>query len=178
VTVPRTYVVSAAEGREYRVILTASAEGWKAEVERDGKRWTFAVEPGPSKGLVRVEDRPRRWRWDGASGRLFLDGDEHTLQAQTETEHRLTASSTETPKNLWAREIHAPMPGLVLAVEVAEEELVAAGKGLVIIEAMKMENEITAPEAGIVRGIGVTVGQAVERGALLCRIEPRPEAGA
>jgi pyruvate carboxylase subunit B len=64
------------------------------------------------------------------------------------------------------------MPGLVLLVEVAEGERVSQGQGVLIIEAMKMENEIRAPVAGVVRRLSVSAGDAVERDALLCVVEP------
>lgn len=63
--------------------------------------------------------------------------------------------------------VRAPMPGLVLRVEVAEGQAVAAGAGLVVLEAMKMENEIRAPVAGTIRKVLVERGQAVEKGAVL-----------
>ncbi|MGH7563585.1 MAG: acetyl-CoA carboxylase biotin carboxyl carrier protein subunit, partial [Gemmatimonadota bacterium] len=71
-----------------------------------------------------------------------------------------------------ASEVRAPMPGLVVAVEVEEGARDEAGEGVVVIEAMKMENEIVAPASGIVRGVAVAAGDAVERNALVCRIEP------
>jgi biotin carboxyl carrier protein len=61
----------------------------------------------------------------------------------------------------------APMPGRVVRVLAADGDEVAAGQGLVVIEAMKMENEIRAPRAGRVLELGVREGQAVEAGALL-----------
>jgi biotin carboxyl carrier protein len=59
------------------------------------------------------------------------------------------------------------MPGRVVRVLAAAGDDVAAGQGLVVIEAMKMENEIRAPRAGRVLELGVREGQAVEAGALL-----------
>jgi pyruvate carboxylase subunit B len=64
------------------------------------------------------------------------------------------------------------MPGLVLIIEVAEGERVSEGQGILIIEAMKMENEIRAPAAGVVRLLSVAAGDTVERDALLCVVEP------
>lgn len=66
--------------------------------------------------------------------------------------------------------IRAPMPGLVLRVEIAAGETVAAGAPLLVLEAMKMENELRAHAAGIVRAVHVEAGQAVERGAPLVDI--------
>ena len=59
------------------------------------------------------------------------------------------------------------MPGLVVRVEVAVGQRVEPGAGLVVVEAMKMENELRAPRAGVVREVHVAAGQAVERGAPL-----------
>jgi len=69
--------------------------------------------------------------------------------------------------------VRAPMPGLVLRIEVSEGQPVAAGAGLVVLEAMKMENEIRAPVAGVVRRVLVAQGQAVEKGTPLLEIGPK-----
>jgi pyruvate carboxylase subunit B len=63
--------------------------------------------------------------------------------------------------------IRAPMPGLVVKVEVEEGEAVEAGRGLVIVEAMKMENELKAEAAGVVARIHVAAGQTVEKDQVL-----------
>jgi biotin carboxyl carrier protein len=55
---------------------------------------------------------------------------------------------------------------------VAEGDAVEEGQGILIIEAMKMENEIRAPKAGVIRELAVAAGDAVERDALLCVVEP------
>jgi len=59
---------------------------------------------------------------------------------------------------------------MVLRVEVVEGQEVTSGAGLLVLEAMKMENEIRAPYDGIVRRILVRSGQAVERGAEVVEI--------
>jgi pyruvate carboxylase subunit B len=68
--------------------------------------------------------------------------------------------------------VTAPMPGLVVRVKVAEGQRVEAGAGLIVVEAMKMENELRAAAAGVVRRIHVSAGDAVEKGARLLEIEP------
>ena len=70
-----------------------------------------------------------------------------------------------------AREVRAAMPGKVVAVLVAAGATVERGQGLVVLEAMKMENEIGAPRAGKVAEVCVKPGQAVEAGELLIRID-------
>lgn len=64
--------------------------------------------------------------------------------------------------------IDAPMPGTILSVKVAVGDKVKEGTLLVILEAMKMENEIMAPKAGKVTSVNVQKGATVESGTLLC----------
>ena len=64
----------------------------------------------------------------------------------------------------------SPMQGTVLAVEVAEGDEVAAGQVICIVEAMKMENELTAHRAGVVTELAVEPGQAVGNGQVVCVI--------
>jgi acetyl-CoA/propionyl-CoA carboxylase biotin carboxyl carrier protein len=66
--------------------------------------------------------------------------------------------------------VASPMQGTVLRVEVGEGDAVAAGAVLVIVEAMKMENEIRAHVAGVVRDLGVAVGDSVRSGQPLLRV--------
>ena len=67
--------------------------------------------------------------------------------------------------------ITSPMPGNILAVNVAAGDMVKKGQVLMILEAMKMENEIMAPRDGKVTAVAVAKGAAVESGALLCTIQ-------
>lgn len=64
-----------------------------------------------------------------------------------------------------------PMPGTILAVNVKEGDQVKAGQPIFVLEAMKMESEITASATGVVHGVTVQKGEAVEVGKLLCSIE-------
>ncbi len=68
--------------------------------------------------------------------------------------------------------VTAEMPGKVLKLEVAAGEAVSEGQGIVIVEAMKMENEIRSPIDGVVTEIGVSEGETVEAGATLFTVEP------
>jgi biotin carboxyl carrier protein len=65
----------------------------------------------------------------------------------------------------------APMPGMIVRVHVSEGDDVQTGQGLVVMEAMKMENELRAPASGTVRRVHVAAGTAVEKGALLLEME-------
>lgn len=67
--------------------------------------------------------------------------------------------------------ITSPMPGNILAVNVAVGDMVKKGQVLMVLEAMKMENEIMAPHDGKVTAVAVAKGAAVESGTLLCTIQ-------
>jgi pyruvate carboxylase subunit B len=69
------------------------------------------------------------------------------------------------------RELRAPMPGLIVRIDVAEGQTIKMGDGLVVMEAMKMENELRADAPGRVVSIEVELGQAVERDAVLLRLD-------
>jgi acetyl-CoA carboxylase carboxyltransferase component len=74
--------------------------------------------------------------------------------------------------------VTAPFAGVVVAIPHAREEQVGAGTALVVLEAMKMEHEVLAETDGVVRGLAVAVGDAVEEGQLLVTLEPGGDAGA
>jgi len=98
------------------------------------------VNIGMRQYLVELRD-PRRWRQRGS------------------------ALDTEGPQ-----EIVAPMPGKIVKVLVAEGQEVDRDQGLLVIEAMKMQNELRAPRAGRVERIHTTEGSGVETGARLVRL--------
>jgi biotin carboxyl carrier protein len=89
--------------------------------------------------------------------------DERTRHLQ-----RLTESGGRRGGQLTLR---APMPGLVVRILAAPGQTVDVGQGLVVLEAMKMENELRATARGVVRAVQVSEGQAVEKGALLVEFE-------
>ena len=68
--------------------------------------------------------------------------------------------------------VEAEMPGKVVKVAHAAGDAVAEGEGVVILEAMKMENEIPSPIDGVLTELGVAEGDTVEAGALLFTVEP------
>ena len=68
-------------------------------------------------------------------------------------------------------EIYAPMPGLVLDLNVKEGQDVKENDTLLILEAMKMENVMTSPRDGVIKSISVKKGEAVDKNALLLEFE-------
>ena len=88
--------------------------------------------------------------------------------------HAATAPATirpPAPTSTGGEKISAPMPGKILAVEVSEGQAVKRGDNLLILEAMKMQNEIKAPRDGIIKALFVTPGKAVTSGEVLLIIE-------
>ena len=82
------------------------------------------------------------------------------------TDLGLEATSSE--KN---NEVMAPMPGLIVSVDVTEGQVVKEGEGMLVLEAMKMENMLAAPKDGTVKTITVEAGDKVEKNALLIELE-------
>ena len=81
------------------------------------------------------------------------------------------ARSDGTPPAAGLEPVRAPMPGLVLRIDVEEGQTVSEGQGLLIVEAMKMENELRARAAGRVRAVNVAAGESVRRGDILIEFE-------
>lgn len=69
-------------------------------------------------------------------------------------------------------EVFSPMPGLIIRIIVQAGSVVAAGDPVLVLEAMKMENEICAQKSGKIKNIHVTEGQTVAGNALLFEMEP------
>jgi biotin carboxyl carrier protein len=117
----------------------------------DGKMIDLTVEGQPPKvGVV-------------ASGRrVYLEVESERARAAQAARSRTATSGDDT--------VIAPMPGRVLKVLVARGDEVHAGQPVVVIEAMKMENELKATRAGVVDEILVAAGATVESGVKLLRL--------
>ena len=101
---------------------------------------------------------------------LWVDGfrfDGEALDERTRAIRDITAVSG---KPTGPAPVVAPMPGLIVRVSVAVGDTVQAGQGVVVMEAMKMENELRASASGTVNAIHVTPGKAVEKGTLLVEL--------
>ena len=84
---------------------------------------------------------------------------------------QLTRRRTAVSAEAGPRSIVSPMPGRIVKVLVREGDSVAAQQGLIVVEAMKMENELRAPRAGRVTSVRVGEGTSIERGAVLIVME-------
>lgn len=106
----------------------------------------------------------------GDEYRVLVDGRNYHVNLLDE--RRVRAGGGQAAGALQGRQaVSVPMPGKVIAVLVAEGDAVEKGQGLVIVEAMKMENEVRSPIAGEVKEIKVKQGDTVEGGAALLIVE-------
>jgi biotin carboxyl carrier protein len=104
---------------------------------------------------------------DGGKARVVHSGLEQLLSVEDEYSLLLRSFQTKRPQRRASLDIQAPMPGLVTKVEVEKGTNVEEGAGLVVLEAMKMENQIRAPVKGTVGEVYAREGAAVERGETL-----------
>ena len=116
---------------------------------------------------------------DGASYEVFIENDRDELAVHLGTRNfrvragdarRYRAAAAAAAADGVAR-IVAPIPGRVSRLLVSPGQRVEKGEGVVVLEAMKMENELRAPRAGVVVAIPIEEGQGVEGGTLLATIE-------
>jgi pyruvate carboxylase subunit B len=164
----------------YRVMIagrTVEVDLGPHGVQVDGERVSAelqAVPDGPVRSLlldgashrfVARRSEPGLWELQLRGWRLAAEVvDQRTLRIREMTG---AASAAAGPKP-----VRAPMPGLVVRVEVADGDVVKPGQGLVIVEAMKMENELRAEIAGRVKAVRVQAGQAVEKDQVLIELGP------
>lgn len=102
---------------------------------------------------------------------IFVNGRSHEISVKDERDQLLDQYGIADALHTVEREIRAPMPGLVLDILVTEAELVEVGHGLIVLEAMKMENELKAPSTGRVASIHVNPGDPVAKGDLLIELD-------
>jgi biotin carboxyl carrier protein len=102
---------------------------------------------------------------------LWLDGFRYEVEALDERTRAIRALSGGGKESSGPAPLIAPMPGMIVRISVAVGDSVQAGQGLIVMEAMKMENELRAATAGTVKAILAREGTAVEKGALLLELE-------
>jgi biotin carboxyl carrier protein len=151
----------AADGVTYENHQPVDAE--LADVEASPVRM---VKIGTEVYRVVAEKREGRGRYT-----LWIDGYRFDVEALDERTRAIRDLSAATAGPSGPAPIKAPMPGLIVRVNVKPGDVVEAGQGVVVMEAMKMENELRATAAGTVKSVEVQPGAAVEKGALLVALE-------
>ena len=115
---------------------------------------------------VVAEKRQGRGRYT-----LWVDGYRFETEALDERTRSIRDLSAASATPTGPAPIIAPMPGLIVRVNVSVGDRVEAGQGIVVMEAMKMENELRSTAAGTVKSVEVVPGTAVEKGTLLVALE-------
>ena len=136
-------------------------------VVREGKRtWRVALDAtAPGCRRARIDGRPVDFAW--ANGVISLDGLEIPVEVRDARTVLLEKAAKSGPQASGPVTVRAPIPGLVTKLCVTQGAKVKRGEPVLLLDAMKLENEIAAPRDGTVRSIDVTKGQAVERNAPL-----------
>jgi biotin carboxyl carrier protein len=164
---------------KYLVLL----DGQTIEVEVDGERIsvngephraTLGIIPGTPLRQLLLDGRPLtlsveplgRGRWALTPG-----GERWEVEVLDERTRHIRSLTGGGDRPRPADVLKAPMPGLVVRVQAEPGQKVAAGSPLVVLEAMKMENELKAGSAGVVKAVRVAPGEAVEKGQVLVEFE-------
>lgn len=145
------------EGRSYSAHLTRVAGTPLRHLLIEGRSLTLAVEAG----------EPGLWG-------LGVQGTRTEAEVIDERTRHIRSLTAERAGGGGMPQLKAPMPGLVVRVLVNPGQRVESGQGLVVLEAMKMENELRATGAGTVAGVRVAAGQAVEKGQVLLEFGEAP----
>jgi biotin carboxyl carrier protein len=101
------------------------------------------------------------------STEVLMQGRLYTGQVMDERAQLLAARRGTLRVDSGELSIKAPMPGMIVAIPVTEGQEVTKGETIVILESMKMQNELKAPRDAVVQRISVQVGQSVEQNKLL-----------
>ena len=153
----------------------------RVELRREGDRYLGRVgerpveaevlERGDASLLIRIGDRTFDVTWDMRGSRHFLDFGTQQVAIEILDPLRAGSDPSAVGEASGKAEVRAAMPGKVVSVKAKIGDPVSRGQGLLVLEAMKMENEVPAPRAGTVTAIEVSAGQTVETGALLATVE-------
>jgi biotin carboxyl carrier protein len=157
--------------------------GESVEVEIDGERVriggrtvgaSLEVIPGtPLRQLV-LDERPLTVAMESLGrGRWMLQtsGQRWEVEVLDERTRHIRSLTGAGDNRRSVQVLKAPMPGLVVRVLAKPGESITAGAGVVVLEAMKMENELKATGAAVVKAVRVEPGQAVEKGQVLIEFE-------
>lgn len=167
-----------------RYTVEIAGKAWEVEVspreawvEGQPLKAQLIKQPGSRLHTLFIENKAIELLMDGRNGQYLIQllGRDYTATVKRavvkELEKYLKKDERGKMGAAASQAVVAHMPGVVVKVEAKEGQEVKAGDGLMIIDAMKMENEIRAPCDGIIEKVNVREGQEVEKGQLLCYIK-------
>jgi pyruvate carboxylase subunit B len=155
-------------------LVEVAIDGASVRVDGEDVSASLADLPGTPIALLTLGHEVHRVVVNRGEGRgryaLSIDGRRFDVEALDERTRAIRELSKASATATGPAPLVAPMPGLIVRVNVAVGAEVQPGQGLVVMEAMKMENELRSVAAGVVKSIRVTPGMAVERGATLVEL--------
>ena len=156
---------AAVNGQEYEIEIEdgqvlVDGEAIVVDVSQIGVPELYSILLNGHSYEVLVEEKRQEYA-------VTLAGQQFHVQVEDERSRRLNAGRKGPLVPKGELVVKAPIPGLVVKVLVSEGEDIPEDHPLVILEAMKMENEIRSLRAGVVRSVDVVAGQRVEQGAAL-----------
>lgn len=160
------------ESGHNRVTIDITTTAGMRRVTVDGKEVPFDWErlPNGHYSLI-LGGRVYDFIIDFSTDRCVVVGRDGAHILRVADPRRLSARHEVEEGQAGLQRLTADMPGKVVRILVNERDSVAYDQGLLVLEAMKMQNEIRAPKSGIIREIGVTPGTAVSTGEFLLSIE-------
>jgi biotin carboxyl carrier protein len=170
------YYVTLPAGEEIAVDLV-QRPGGRTDVLVEGQ--TVEVDAIDAEGAVnvRVGDRVFDLWLERCGTKVGFVGSGRRAVALVESDRSRIAAAASRPGARGGCRVIAPMPGRVVKLMVKEGDSVAAGAPVIVVEAMKMENELIAEAEGVVTQIHVSQGATVDSGALLVEVGPPPSDG-
>lgn len=157
----------------YEVELNGSAENLKIRLDGKKKRADLKrIGEGGLYSLI-VDNHSYQLFIQPKSGgyEVTLDGRKYFVALEDEKTTKFRSLLRADEKAKGQIEIKAPMPGLIVKIEVKEGQEIKKGDGLVIVEAMKMENEIRTSHSGVVKKVFLKEKELVEKNTVLMIIE-------
>jgi pyruvate carboxylase subunit B len=155
--------------------IELSLDGDEVQEEGAAARARLADVEGTPVRMLTMGDEVHRIvvRPAGVRGRytIWVDGFRHEVEALDERMRAIRELAGATAGAAGPAPLVAPMPGMIVRVNVEVGARVHPGQGLVVMEAMKMENELRAPGEATVKAVHAQPGSAVEKGALLIELE-------
>ncbi len=102
---------------------------------------------------------------------IQVNGNPYEVKIADELDMLITELGMEASAVKKENDIKAPMPGLIISIDVKEGQSVAEGEGILVLEAMKMENTLSAPRDGVIKSIVIKEGEKVEKNTVLIEME-------
>lgn len=162
-------LASSGSEKTTRVIeLERDASGWR--VTLDGKPLAVdAVEISPDTISILLDGQCFEISvTQSPDGKLKLQTGSHEFTAEVIDPRAWSGRRHGAVEAEGRQQILAPMPGKIVRILVKEGDHVEAGQGLLVVEAMKMQNEIRSPKSGTIERVLATEGQPVNAGEILC----------